>query len=107
MTKSTLAIFSKQGIRCTTTMFPLVAAKQSSGLSARQFCAEYDLPEHVFYYWQRKYREKQESPSGFVQVEVSGVENGKIRMNLCHGRSLDFNGPVSARWLGELIRELD
>lgn len=87
-------------------MFPLVEAKQASGMSAKEFCAAHEIPEHVFYYWQRRYRDHHQSDGGFVQVEVNSVRSSSMRLNLGIGRSLDLNGRVSPQWLGALIREL-
>ena len=87
-------------------MFPLVEAKQTSGMNAKEFCAAHEVPEHVFYYWQRRYRDHVEADGGFVQVEVDSVRSSSIRLNLGSGRSLDLDGEVSPQWLGALIREL-
>ena len=89
-------------------MFPLIEAKWSSGLGAKEFCVAHDLPEHIFYYWQRKYREeRQPDGGGFVQVEVGPAGSSRMRLNLGNGRSLELDGRVSPQWLGALIRELD
>jgi transposase-like protein len=88
-------------------MFPLVEAKQGSGMSAKEFCAAHEVPEHVFYYWQRRYREHLETDGGFVRVELNSVRSSSMRLNLGGGRSLDLAGEVSPQWLGALIRELD
>lgn len=88
-------------------MFPLIEAKQSSGMSGKEFCRLHQLPEHIFYYWQRRYREQLESMDEFVQIDMQLGSHAKMRLNLGSGRSLEFNGSVSARWMGELIREIE
>lgn len=107
MKNPTQSIVPQNGLRTSEMMFPLIEAKHSSGMSAKAFCAVHDLPEHIFYYWQRRYRDEREPDGGgFVQVEVSSTGNSRMRLNLGNGRSLDLDGQISPQWLGALIREL-
>lgn len=52
-------------------MFSLIRKYQDSNMSARAFYRQHNVPEHIFYYWRRKYKE-QHGPveKGFIPVEV-------------------------------------
>ncbi len=40
-------------------MFSMMEHYEESGLTQREFCIEVDLPQSVFQYWWRRYRESQ------------------------------------------------
>jgi transposase-like protein len=52
-------------------MFSLIKKYEESNTSALEFYHQHNLPEHIFYYWRRKYREAH-SPTekGFLPVEI-------------------------------------
>lgn len=41
-----------------------------SGFSVKDFCEVSDVNEATFYSWIKKYRNKQEEPTGFAPIEV-------------------------------------
>ncbi len=57
-------------------MFPLIKVWEKSGLHKKRFCKEYQIPEHLFYYWYRKYLQNNESTiEGFVPVKLNNNES--------------------------------
>jgi len=53
-------------------MFSLIRKYEASNISAREFYSQHNVPEHIFYYWRRKYIEAHRSvESGFLLLEVS------------------------------------
>ncbi|MEM6269837.1 MAG: hypothetical protein AAF998_10390 [Bacteroidota bacterium] len=80
-------------LRTVKTMFPLVEAKQTSDMNAKEFCAAHEVPEHVFYYWQRRHCAHIEDDGGLVQVEVDSVRSSFIWLNLGSWLCLVKAGP--------------
>ena len=52
-----------------------IAEQQRSGLSIKQYCKEQSIPEHCFYGWRKRLREKQ-------AVRFALVERGSVRREL-------------------------
>jgi transposase-like protein len=74
-------------------MFSLIEKCNESGLSNKQFCEEYDLPQHLFYYWQNKHRSKNsEGEAGFVPVNLNGRNkvSGSIEIHYPNGVRLQL-----------------
>jgi len=52
-------------------MFSLIKKQEESNISARAFYRQHNLPEHIFYYWRRKYKAAHDSgEKGFLPVEI-------------------------------------
>ena len=52
-------------------MFSLIRKYEDSNISARAFNRQHNIPEHIFYYWRRKYKEVHGSiKKGFLPVEI-------------------------------------
>ena len=56
--------------------FSLIPVYEKSGLTQKAFCKEHHLSFFTFQYWLRKYRDKEVTPSSFVELKVS---SGKFR----------------------------
>ena len=87
------------------TMFALVELQQQSGKSQKDFCAERGLAPHVFHYWLKKYRDKNQEETGFVQLDSSGSASA-VRLRTASGHILEFDGQPSPSYLAELIGAL-
>jgi transposase-like protein len=52
-------------------MFSLIREYEESNISARAFYRQHKVPEHIFYYWRRKYIEAHRPVGkGFLPVEI-------------------------------------
>jgi len=88
-------------------MFPFIELQQSSGMSQKRFCREHLIPQHVFSYWLKKYRDQQAPSGGFVSLGMARPQGeAEIRLVLPGGQKLEFAGLVPATYLAELMREL-
>ena len=85
-----------------------VADRDRSGLSVRAWCAEHDVPEHRFYYWQRKFIEPAEdanvdwlpvdasaSPRG-REVRTLTIRVGSAAIDVCRGFDAELLSAVVA-----------
>ncbi|MBX6379378.1 MAG: hypothetical protein IRZ01_01670 [Thermoflavifilum aggregans] len=68
-------------------MFAFIEEQKQSGLIVKAFCEEKNIPPHSFYYWNKKYRDKNTS-----------VKNGKTSFTM-----LDIQDNVSGTLFCELI----
>ena len=80
---------SKSSPRNSAQMFPLIREWESSGLSQKEFCAERGIKAHLFYYWLKRYREKDQSDrsrqAGFVSVEVNPSTQAVVLAEIVYG----------------------
>jgi hypothetical protein len=57
-------------------MYPLIQAYEDGELTQKAFCQTHQLPNCVFQYWLRKYREEEDSVNaddpGFIHLDVRG-----------------------------------
>jgi transposase-like protein len=54
-----------------------IVAQQRSGLSARRFCKEQGIAEHLFFYWRKRLRNQQQ-PVRFALVERGAASAGIV-----------------------------
>lgn len=77
-----------------------------SGKSRRQYCTDQGLSYSGFNYWLRR---KAQETSGFrelAQPEPGVNEVARVVLELGNNCRILFYGPVEARYVGELIKEL-
>lgn len=54
-------------------MFEFVEACNASGLTRAAFCREHNIHRPRFYYWAKRYNERQMESSGFIQLDAKQV----------------------------------
>jgi hypothetical protein len=92
-------------------MFSLIKKWKISGINQQEFCDQHDLSIHTFYYWLRKFRQSESVRSGFVPVEISGINNkvqgnGEIRIEYPNGVLLTVNESVKISRIKALIKAI-
>ncbi len=95
-------------------MFSLIRNYEESNISAREFYRQRNVPEHIFYYWRRKYIEVH-SPveKGFLPVEVSppvlppvNELHGRVRIQYPNGVQVTLDKSVSISRIKALIKAI-
>lgn len=93
------------------TMFRLIAERQESGLSVKSFCEKHQLSPHTYYYWNKKYRNKNkpatDEPVGFSLLGIKDTADMSSYL-FCElitpsGKCLRFYQPVSVSFLQSLL----
>jgi hypothetical protein len=86
-------------------MFDYIDQWQQSGLSQKAFCQQVNLSYHIFHYWYKLYRNKENLPaSSFIKLGVcSPTSTSPIELVLPDGKRLLFHQPVSTDYLKALI----
>ena len=95
-------------------MFTLIMQYQEGNNNAREFCHQHNLPEHVFYYWLRKYKEAHRpSEKGFLPVEISSPvssqandSRGDIQIHYPNGVLVTLDRSVSISRIKALIKTI-
>lgn len=57
-------------------MYPIIEGWQSSGLPKKTYCEQKGIPQWLFFYWEKKYKEEHET-GGFLPLNI-GDENKTI-----------------------------
>lgn len=92
-------------------MFSLIKKHQDSNMSARAFSRQHNVPEHVFYYWLRKYK-KAHNPAEkvFLPVEIASPvlrspeeSRGEILIHYPNGVQVTVDKSVNISRLKALI----
>ena len=95
-------------------MFSLIRKFEESNISARAFYRQHNLPEHIFYYWRRKYKEvHQPSEKGFLPVEIispvssqANDSRGDIHIHYPNGVLVTLDRSVSISRIKALIKTI-
>ena len=95
-------------------MFSLISNYEESNISAREFYNQHNRPEHVFYYWLRKYKEAHRpSEKGFLPVEISSPvssqandSRGDIQIHYPNGVLVTLDRSVSISKIKALIKTI-
>lgn len=61
---------NQEKIRHKEEMLAIIEESRHSELTHKAFCRQKGIPESMFYYWQKKYREAQ-TPGGFIPIRVN------------------------------------
>ena len=86
-------------------MFNLIKQWEQCNLSQKAFCKQSDLPYHVFHYWYKHYRLKENmKPSPFVKLKLApaGIST-HVELILADGKRLLFHQPISSDYLRAII----
>ena len=95
-------------------MFSLIRKYEESNISAREFYRQYNLPEHIFYYWRRKYKEAH-SPKdqGFIPVGIGppvfppvNELRGSVQIQYPTGVLVTLDNSVSIARIKALIKAI-
>ncbi len=95
-------------------MFSLIRKYEESNMSARAFYRQHSLPEHIFYYWRRKYKEVH-SPTeqGFLPVEIGppvlsplNELRGSVQIQYPNGVQVTLDKSVSISRIKALIKAI-
>lgn len=69
-------------------MFLIIEGWPSSGLTKKAYCKQKDIPQWLFFYWQKKYNEGQQA-DGFLPIKIRGESKnpavGFIEVKYPHG----------------------
>ena len=85
-------------------MFNLIQQWEKSDLSQKAFCKQSDLPYHVFHYWYKRYRLKEnKKPSSFIKLKISPVIASQVEIIMPDGKRLLFHQPISSGYLKAII----
>ena len=95
-------------------MFSLIREYQDSNMSARAFYRQHNVPEHIFYYWRRKYREvNSPQEQGFVPLEIGPLVlppandiRGDIQIHYPNGVLVTLDQSVSISRIKALIKAI-
>ena len=87
-----------------TEMFNLVEEYQKSGISQNQFCEENNLSKSTFLYWLKKYRKEEEQASGFIPINISGLNPASdYRIELPNGIQIHLSGSEGLKLIAGVI----
>jgi transposase-like protein len=95
-------------------MFSLIRDYQDSNMSARAFYRQHNVPEHIFYYWRRKYKEAHGSTEkGFLSVEIGppvlppvSEPSDHVQIEYPNGVRITLDKSVSISRLKALIKAI-
>jgi len=95
-------------------MFSLIRKFKDSNMSARSFYRQHEVPEHIFYYWRRKYKAAHDSSEkGFLPVEIgpsvlppSNDTRGDIQIHYPNGVQITLDKSVSISRIKALIKAI-
>lgn len=88
----------------------LIQQWKDSGLTQKEFYHQQNIPQHVFYYWHKCYRNQQNKNdksagsrvNGFVQLTAPSTP-ANLELQLPNGMRIVFHEPVPADYLKALI----
>jgi hypothetical protein len=89
----------------TVQMFDKILQWQQSGLTQKAWCEQESIAYHVFHYYYKRFRDKENiEPHKFIKLQVTPV-NVSMNMELVYpdGKRLLFHQGVSADFLKALI----
>lgn len=88
-------------------MFDKILEWQKSGLTQKAYCRHHNLAYHVFHYYYRRFRLKEnEKPASFIKLQVSSDHeslSAHTELVLPDGKRLLFHQGVSVAFLKSLI----
>jgi hypothetical protein len=95
-------------------MFSLIMRFEKGNMSARAFYRHHNLPEHIFYYWRKKYKEARgPSEQGFLPVEIDppvlplvDEPRGDVQIRYPNGVQITLDKSVSISRIKALIKAI-
>ena len=83
--------------------YEIVEKYQSSEMTKKAFCAQEQINPATFYYWFKKYREKDQPNEGFITLN-STVKGRSVFIRYRNGVELELPANVSTQQIIQLIR---
>ena len=88
----------------------LIQKSKDSGLTQKEFYQQQNIPQHVFYYWHKCYRDQQNkirevplsAANSFVQLTTPSAA-ANLELHLPNGMRIVFQEPVRVDYLKALI----
>lgn len=95
-------------------MFSLIRKFEESDISAHEFYRQHKVPEHIFYYWRRKYiKVHRRVEKGFLPLEVSPPvlppvkePSGSVQIRYPNGVQVTLDKSVSISRIKALIKAI-
>ena len=88
----------------TVQLFDKILQWQQSGLTQKAYCEQENIAYHVFHYYYKRFREKENiGSSKFIQLQITPTQSAPAELVLTDGRRLLFHQGVSADFLKALI----
>ncbi|MGH2642910.1 MAG: IS66 family insertion sequence element accessory protein TnpA [Chitinophagaceae bacterium] len=90
-------------------MFPFIEEQRRSGLTVKAFCARRGIATHSYYYWNKKYRDKNNpAPDKHPAFTRLQIQQERERVLFCElitplGGKLRFYQSVPAAYLQSLL----
>lgn len=87
-------------------MFACIRSWQQSDVSQKEWCCQQEIPYHIFHYWYRKYKDRQEPANGkgaFVQLAMTSIPATGCEVVFADGTQIVFHQPVEAQYLKDLL----
>jgi hypothetical protein len=89
-------------------MFSLISEQEASGRSVKSFCSQHNIPSGNWFYWQKKYQQRQNTPqkseSSFTLLQLTPTPIGNDEGSLfAEYKGIRLYRPVSASFLKELM----
>jgi hypothetical protein len=89
-------------------MFALIAERESSTMTVKEFCELYDIAHGSYYYWKKKYNASREANSGgeqcgFTLLQVQSDLDAPVAVLFAEYKGIKFYQQPSAVFLKELI----
>ena len=85
-------------------MFDKILQWQQSGLTQKAYCEQESIAYHVFHYYYKRFREKEDiGSSKFIKLQIAPNLSADIELVLPDGRRLLFHQAVSADFLKVLV----
>lgn len=89
-------------------MFEMIEQWQQSGLTKKAFCEQQSIKHHSFFYWYKRYRQKQSgidnNESAFLKLQVaSPVAAAMVEVHFPGGVRLLFHQAVSSDYIKSII----
>lgn len=86
-------------------MFAMIEQWQQSKLSQKAWCLQAGISYHIFHYWYKRYRNRDNTAgsSSFIELKVQPSAVICIELLLPDGKRLLFHQPVSSDFLKAII----
>jgi transposase-like protein len=86
-------------------MYAMIEQWQQSGLSQKAWCLQSGVSYHIFHYWYKRYRDKNNTATGssFAELKVQPPVESCVELLLPDGKRLLFHQPVSSDFLKAII----
>lgn len=85
-------------------MFDNILVWRQSGLTQKAFCDQHNIAYHVFHYYYRRFRIKEnDKPASFIKLHVGAEALAPIELILPDGKRLLFHQGASVDFLRSLI----